>query len=101
MKIEIVEFYPFKNQKPSIIRGTFHIKIIDLGFELRGIYGQWNYKKNKVFFGFPWCGYTDRMTGRFCKVFPYLNIFDEKLRSDVFAVLYSQGKEFMKKNLRG
>jgi len=101
MKIQIVEFFPYKTQKPNVVRGTFHIKIVDMGFEMRGIFGQWNYKKNKVHFGFPWCGFSDRKTGKFVKIFPYLNVFDDKLRAEMFKVLYAEGKSFMERNLKG
>lgn len=101
MKIQIVNFFPYKNQRASLIRGTFHIRFDDLGFEMRGIYGQWNYKKDKIFFGFPWCGHSDIKTGKFKKLFPFLNIFDEKLRSNAFRALYTEGKRFMRESLKG
>lgn len=100
MKIQIIEFFPYKNQKPNMIRGTFHVRFSDLGFEIRGIFGQWNYKKNKIYFGFPWAGFTDRPTGKFTKVYPYVNVFDETLRAELFKELHNEGKKFMKKNLK-
>lgn len=63
MKIEIVEFYENKfDKKKKTLIGSLHIYLIDIDWDLRGIYVK--KEKNKWFFGLPNYKSKDKETNK-------------------------------------
>lgn len=96
MKIEVVEFYPFKRcDEEKILKGSMHIYIIDLNADLRGVLV--SKKGNNWNFQFPHFYTIDQETKKRIR-FPVLNFVDKKTNHSLMKEIIKEGKKYIIEN---
>ena len=95
MEIEIVEFYPIKQEK-WLTTGTLHVYIIDLGIDIRGIYVKKEIKKGKIswFFQEPFRFFQD--DDKKIKV-PFFSFMDKKKQREFISQIRKKGIKYISK----
>lgn len=100
MKVEIVEFYPFKSKKPDHFTGSMHVYLCDLGIDLRDIFVV-KHKKGKLWKFFLPCHVRTDETGKPIR-FSVFTFTDQKKNKDLIDSIIKEGNkymiEFVKKN---
>ena len=96
MKIEIVEFYPAKDEDPELLKGSLHIYIIDLEMYFRGI--TVIRKKGKWQFILPFKKGKDD-EGKMYR-YPVISFTSVRKNQELKKIIETQGKKYVEKFLK-
>lgn len=96
MKIEIVDFYPYKtNKEGQYLQGNLRIYLIDQQMDILGVYVQ--KIKDKWFFRLPSGKGTDHETNKPVR-FPLVSFTDRNKNKELMTAIRSKGKDYIQKN---
>lgn len=100
MKIEFVEFYPYKPKVPNKHQknnlGTVHIYLIEEELDIRGIMAM---KAGKgIFFNLPHYVAIDEETGKPVR-YPHIRFTNESKHKDLMDFLHNEVKPIVRKRI--
>lgn len=98
MKIEIVEFYPFKTADGyQIDNGTLHVYIIDWKLDLRGI--RVKRKTGTWYFWLPIAYGIDHETKEKVR-YPILSLTDKEEQRRLVSMIRKMGQDYIMQNFK-
>lgn len=91
MEIEIVGFYPYREQGNNLL-GTLHINIVDLGLDIRGVFV--SVRNKRWFFSMPTKHTIDPETQEKVK-YPTVTFTNREKQNELLDLIIEKGKKFI------